>query len=223
MTAGLASILAAANGHLTNAAQLIMLAMLLDGLDGNLARRFNRVTEFGAELDSYVDMIAFGIAPAVLIYRSFPTGHEIVNFLLALITAGLGVVRLSRFKASDPFRGQKGYVGLPITISAAWIALFTLLCAYDHTKFFSIQNYWVLAFFIAALFACLILQISNIPYPKPTKHAVPFSLCTILILLVLAPPPHTTMTATIILLILGCLYVFLGPLVVIFSKPSSLS
>ncbi|MDP6847917.1 MAG: CDP-alcohol phosphatidyltransferase family protein, partial [Kiritimatiellia bacterium] len=50
------------------AAQLIMLAMILDGIDGNVARALRGQSEFGGELDTYVDMTAFGIAPAILIF-----------------------------------------------------------------------------------------------------------------------------------------------------------
>ena len=56
------------------AALLIMLAMILDGIDGNVARRLKGCTDIGAELDTYVDMTAFGIAPAVLIYVVMLTG-----------------------------------------------------------------------------------------------------------------------------------------------------
>ena len=55
-------------------ALLIMLAMILDGIDGNVARKLKGCTEIGAELDTYVDMTAFGIAPAALIYVVMLTG-----------------------------------------------------------------------------------------------------------------------------------------------------
>ena len=94
-------------------AQLIMLAMILDGLDGNLARWLKGQSEFGAELDTYVDLTAFGIAPAILIFAvTLQSKDPMWRVLLPSAVALSGVVRLARFKVRDPLRGQGGYAGL---------------------------------------------------------------------------------------------------------------
>ena len=71
MLCGFFSILFALEGELYYllSAQFIMLAMILDGIDGKVARMLKGTTAFGAELDTYVDMMAFGLAPAILIYQ----------------------------------------------------------------------------------------------------------------------------------------------------------
>lgn len=208
MAAGLGSILAATSGNGITAAHLIILAMLLDGLDGNLARRLNSVTPFGAELDAYVDMIAFGIAPAVLIYKLFPD-YGITRFSLPIMTAWLGAIRLSRFKVQDPFRGQKGYKGLPITIAAGWTALFATL----HENNWMIPHQihpWLPLFFVSSLLLCLLLQVSNLHYPKPTKTPSYFAICTILVLMFLLPNPRVNQIAVYLMFLSGLGYVLSG-------------
>jgi len=107
-----------------DAAKLIMLAMILDGIDGNVARWLKGTSEFGAELDTYVDMTAFGLAPAILIFAVAMKDDtpSLIRVLLPSAVALSGVVRLARFKVADPLRGQGGYGGLPITANAGWVA-----------------------------------------------------------------------------------------------------
>jgi CDP-diacylglycerol---serine O-phosphatidyltransferase len=68
LCAGVGSLLAAGMGSFLLSAQLILVSLILDGLDGTLARLLRGQTVFGAELDTFVDMTSFGIAPAVLLY-----------------------------------------------------------------------------------------------------------------------------------------------------------
>ena len=210
MASGFFSILMALDQRPLAAAQLILFAMILDGLDGHLARGFNATSPFGAELDTYVDMTAFGVAPAVLIYENAAlSGHRPAGFLLSVATVLLGVIRLARFKTQDGFRGQKGYTGLPITISAGWAALLTLMSQIQPEKFSF--NRFVGTFFAATLLICLFLQVSNARYPKPTKNPVYFSFCAILILPLLLPDFGLVMPAAYVLSALGFVYVLLGP------------
>ena len=105
MLAGFLSILVTIEGMRSNephlyrlAAQLIMLSMILDGIDGNLARFVKGESDFGAELDTYVDLTAFGIAPAILIFAvSMQTQEPLMRVLLPSAVALSGVVRLARF------------------------------------------------------------------------------------------------------------------------------
>ena len=121
MLAGFYCIVACATGHYMVAAQLIMLSMILDGLDGNLARLLKGTSQFGAELDTYVDMTSFGVAPALLAYLVVLKDFGFLGMLLASSIVLSGVIRLSRFRVIDPYRGQRGYQGLPITVNAIWL------------------------------------------------------------------------------------------------------
>jgi len=200
------------------AAELIMLAMILDGLDGNLARWINGASEFGAELDTYVDMTAFGIAPAILVFAVTLQSREAIwRVLLPSAVALSGVVRLARFKVKDPLRGQAGYAGLPITANAAWVALFVFISLTPPRNQFSLDQGPVAVLFLVGILVFVILQVTNLRYPKPTKKAVLFVPCVVLVVLLFYlghyMPPLAVRVA-VIMMALGVGYVVIGPLFV---------
>ena len=222
MLAGFLSILVTIEGmsshspHLYRlAAQLIMLSMILDGLDGNVARRLHGESEFGAELDTYVDMTAFGIAPAILIFAvSMQAQEPLLRILLPSAVALSGVVRLARFKAKDPLRGQGGYGGLPITANAGWVALFVFITQTPPLDKFSLNTGYVSTLFLIGILVFIILQVSTLRYPKPTKKMILFVPCVILVLLFVFLGKNMekpAMYIAILMLIIGVGYVALGP------------
>lgn len=171
MLAGFFSLLATAAGDYYFSAQLIMLSMLLDGLDGTLARLFRGVTKFGADLDTYVDMTSFGLAPAFLAYELV---LKDAGFWGLALTSGIvlsGVLRLSRFRIGDPHRGQRGFLGLPITANAGWIALLVLVAQSGviSEELFSLTHGPAATFIWACVSAMVLLQVSHLHYSKPTK------------------------------------------------------
>lgn len=197
--------------------QLIMLAMILDGLDGNLARRLNASSEFGAELDTYVDLTAFGIAPAVLVFAVTLQAKDAVwRVLLPSAVALSGVVRLARFKVKDPYRGQAGYAGLPITANAAWVALFVFLSQANDmnlslARYFSLDSGWFALLFLVGIFVFISLQVSNLRYPKPTKKIFLFVPCIVLVTLLWILEPGFGAMVAVVMLCLGLIYVVIGP------------
>lgn len=197
------------------AAKLIMLAMILDGLDGNLARWLKGKSEFGAELDTYVDLTAFGIAPAILIFAvTFQSKEPLWRVLLPSCVALSGVVRLARFKVKDPLRGQGGYAGLPITANAGWVAMFVYLSHAARDKGFSLSHGPVAGLFLTGIFIFIFLQITNLRYPKPTKKASLFIPCIILVALLFWPDKSITVKVSVAMLACGVVYIFIGPLFV---------
>ena len=225
MLAGFLSILVTIEG-MTNgnsqlyrlAAQLIMLSMILDGIDGNVARKLKGESEFGAELDTYVDMTAFGIAPAVLIFAVSTQMHNpTLRILLPSAVALSGVVRLARFKVKDPLRGQGGYAGLPITANAGWVALFVFITQTPPLDKFNLNSGYVSILFLIGIFSFVILQISNLRYPKPTKKMAIFIPCVVLVFLFVFLGKNMekpAMYIAILLLLMGLGYITLGPLFV---------
>ncbi len=206
------------------AAQLIMLAMILDGLDGNIARRLKGSSDLGAELDTYVDMTAFGIAPALLIYVVSLQASTIWRVLMTTAVVLSGVVRLARFKSDDPYRGQMGYRGLPITVSAGWVAVLVYISQTLGTGGFSLSHGKVAVLFLAGVALTIVLQISNLRYPKPSKRMIFFAPSVVLVLLLFVPlvnnilhfmPPdqarRLALTASLLMLCMGVGYVFFGP------------
>jgi CDP-diacylglycerol--serine O-phosphatidyltransferase len=204
-------------------AKMIMLAMILDGLDGNVARWLKGTSEFGAELDTYVDMTAFGIAPAVLIFAvTMETQESFLRILLPSAVVLSGVVRLARFKVTDPLRGQGGYAGLPITTNAAWVSMLVYIslsqdCSLSamSTGVFSLQSGWFALLFLVGILVFISLQVSNVRFPKPTKKTALFVPCVILVgLFVCLGRNQGAAYVAALMLVLGLLYVILGPLFV---------
>jgi CDP-diacylglycerol---serine O-phosphatidyltransferase len=199
------------------AAKLIMLAMILDGLDGNVARWLKGASEFGAELDTYVDMTAFGIAPAILIFAvTMEAKDPLLRILLPSAVALSGVVRLARFKVVDPLRGQGGYAGLPITANAGWVSLFVFISQVPPSErvaedIFSLRSGWFAVLFLTGIIVFIILQVSNVRFPKPTKKAYLFVPCVILVTLFVLLGKRQAVYIAALMLILGLIYSIAGP------------
>ena len=201
-------------------AMLIMLSMILDGIDGNLARWLKGQSSFGAELDTYVDLTSFGIAPAILIFAvALQHRNPIWRILLPSAVALSGMVRLARFKAKDPLRGQGGYAGLPITANAGWVSMFVFISKTPPMPgtvedAFSLQQGWFATLFLMGALLFISLQVSNFHYPKPTKRPLLFAPCIVLVALLFVPVRWLSLSAATTSIILGVLYVVLGPILV---------
>jgi len=121
---GFYSIVAAMKGHFESAAIAIFIAMVADGLDGRVARLTNTQSAFGAQYDSLSDMVAFGIAPALVIYSwsSFHLGK--LGWLAAFVYAAATALRLARFNTQVNTQGsdKKYFQGLPCPSAAGILA-----------------------------------------------------------------------------------------------------
>lgn len=122
MFCGFLTIIYAASERYEKALIAIAIAILLDGLDGRLARKFNATSKFGVEFDSFSDFISFGIAPAFLIYCwcfRVPADEfgVIVTFIYCLAAAS----RLARFNIAEPMTTHN-FQGLPTPAAAGIVA-----------------------------------------------------------------------------------------------------
>ncbi len=106
------------------AAVLILFAMILDGMDGRLARRLDAASPFGKELDSLADLVSFGVAPALLVYASKMRMFGLIGLLICLAFALCGAIRLARFNVLNI---STYFVGVPITAAGSLVALTVLL------------------------------------------------------------------------------------------------
>ncbi len=122
MYCGFFAILSAVNGNYLHAAWAIILANIFDGLDGWIARLTNTSTRFGIELDSLSDLVAFGVAPAILIYKwtLIPFGR--VGWAVAFLFVACGALRLARFNVQTGTTTSKAFKGMPIPAAATIIA-----------------------------------------------------------------------------------------------------
>jgi len=117
--AGFYGILAAINHHFEPAAIAIFIAMVLDGLDGRVARLTNTQSAFGAEYDSLSDMVAFGLAPALVMYLWSLQGLGKPGWLAAFVYTAGAALRLARFNTQIGIADKRFFQGLPSPSAAA--------------------------------------------------------------------------------------------------------
>jgi len=120
--AGFYSIMCAISGDFNVAAATIFVAMLLDGLDGRVARMTNTESAFGAEYDSLSDMVAFGLAPAIIAYQwaLFELGN--VGLTIAFIYVACAALRLARFNTQIGVVDKRWFIGLASPAAAGVVA-----------------------------------------------------------------------------------------------------
>lgn len=161
MTLGILAIMLALEGRFSLAAIMVIVAMLLDGLDGRVARALNAQSEFGKELDSLSDLISFGIAPALIMYiisfQSIPHG---LAWTVTAIFPICGALRLARFNVQKGIPGF--FIGLPIPAAGGVLATLSLF------------NKEITApYFIIAMLLLSYLMVSTVRYPNFKKVGLP--------------------------------------------------
>lgn len=110
------------------AVYLLVLAVILDMLDGKLARWLHATSQFGKHLDSFCDVSSFGVAPALLIYHAALRPLGAFGVAVALVYLLAGVYRLARFNlVSDAHRKSRQTLGVPIPIGAGYLMTLTLM------------------------------------------------------------------------------------------------
>lgn len=122
MFAGFYAILASLKGNYIHAAWAIMIATVFDGLDGWIARLTHSTTRFGIELDSLSDLVAFGMAPAVMLYSwsLMPFGR--IGWAAVFLFVACGALRLARYNVQMGSTEKKSFTGMPIPGAASIIA-----------------------------------------------------------------------------------------------------
>lgn len=135
LTCGFVAIIFIINKELSYAAWLIITAMVLDGLDGQIARLLKTKVAWGGHLDSFADMITFGLAPAFLIGGLDVFNAHIAIWFVCFFFTLCAVIRLAKFEAennSDNAR-SKYFTGLPTTLAGGTVASLILLDSYLKT------------------------------------------------------------------------------------------
>lgn len=157
--AGFYAVVAALKGFFDLSAIAIFIAMIMDGLDGRVARLTNTQSAFGVEFDSLSDVVSFGVAPALVVYSWSLSSLGKIGWLGAFLFAACGALRLARFNTQVK-RADKGYFqGLPIPAAAAILASLVWFW-YDYTN----QAKWfeIMVLVITCLVA--LLMVSNIRF-----------------------------------------------------------
>lgn len=127
---GFYSIIASYKEHFVPAAIAILLSVIFDGLDGRIARFTNTTSKFGAEYDSLADVVAFGIAPALLAYNWSLSIYGKLGWIVAFLFVLCGALRLARYNIQIGIIESTVFNGLPIPAAASVVA--TMVIFFDY-------------------------------------------------------------------------------------------
>ncbi|MCX6062036.1 MAG: CDP-diacylglycerol--serine O-phosphatidyltransferase [Campylobacterales bacterium] len=203
---GFYSISLALQSSFESASWFIFLALIFDGLDGRVARFTNTATHFGVEFDSLADIVAFGVAPALLMYLYIGDEYGRIGIVASALFIIFGAVRLARFNVMTSRIEPSVFIGLPIPTAAIMISIAILLME----RYSQMDHIHLLLLPLSILLS--VLMVSNIRYPSFKKlnmramHFTRFLIGVILLALMVFVYPIEGMA------LLGAMYLLYGPL-----------
>ena len=216
---GFYAVISAIQGNFYQAALSVLIAAVLDGLDGRIARITRTTSAFGVQYDSLCDLIAFGMAPGVLVFLWALKPFNRFGWMAAFLYVVCGALRLARFNVQVGQVGNNYFVGLPIPAAASIVAA-TILFIYQVGGTGS-TGYLVVLIMIYVL---SFLMVSNIPYPSfkglklAERRSFNFLVAAVLIFVLVALEPF-------VMLAVGLLgYVLSGPVLALYKlkrKPTA--
>ena len=205
--AGFYAIVQAMNDRFEHAAIAILVAVVLDGLDGRVARLTRTQSEFGAQYDSLSDMVSMGAAPALVMYEWVLKDLGRFGWIAAFVYCVGAALRLARFNVNIEVVDKRFFQGLPSPAAASLSAGFVWLASDNKIPVSAYGIPWITGFL--ALYAG-ITMVSNAPFYSfkdiNLRKSVPFATVLFIVLgfvLVSSDPP-------IVLFLLFCAYALSG-------------
>jgi CDP-diacylglycerol--serine O-phosphatidyltransferase len=178
---GFYAVIMAINGQFSLAAMGIFCAMVLDSLDGRVARMTNTQSAFGEQMDSLSDMVSFGAAPAIISYVWALQGLGRWGWIAAFVYCACAALRLARFNVNTAVVDKRYFQGLPSPAAAALMAGFIWLMTDQGIKGPSVA--WPM--FVLALYSGLTM-VTNVPFYSfkdlHLKKSVPFVVIVLIVL-----------------------------------------
>jgi len=205
--AGFFAVISGMNNEFHNACIAILAAMLLDGLDGRLARLTNTQSAFGAEYDSLSDLLAFGVAPALICFSWALSDLGTLGWTAAFFYVACAALRLARFNVQLGTVGKRFFVGLASPAAAGLVVFMVWVCdEYNVEVTLAVSVVAAVITMIAGL-----LMVLNVHYlsfkDMDFKNRVPFFVILMVILLFVIvswDPP-------VVLFVIAILYALSGP------------
>ncbi len=208
MFAGFYAVTSAINGRFETAAIAIFVAMILDGLDGRVARLTNTQSQFGVEYDSLSDMVSFGLAPALVMYLWALEDLGKLGLFAAFVHTAGGALRLARFNTQVEVADRRYFQGLPSPAAAAILAGGLWMSLEYHYDVSAIRYIVLLVTISTGL-----LMVSNFRYYSfkeiDFKNRVPF-VAVIFAMLIIS---FVFVQAEIMLFLLAASYAVSGPVI----------
>jgi len=212
--AGFYAIIAGMNGNFNAAGWAILIAAVLDGLDGRVARLTNTQSAFGAQFDSLSDMVSFGVAPALIVFSWALSSLGNAGWAASFIFISCAALRLARFNVQLGTVDKRFFMGLQSPV-AAGLVTFVVWVGYKY----QVEVTWAVSVGTAVLTTFVgLLMISNYRYYSfkeiHFKGTVPYVvfLMAVILLVVIAQNPHE------VLLLMCLLYAASGPVIGLYKR-----
>lgn len=172
MFLGFLSMVWAGQGRFEDACMAILVAALMDGLDGKVARLTHTASEFGVQLDSLADLVAFGLSPAILLWHWQLCNFGRVGVAAAFIFAACGALRLARFNVSAGQISKRFFIGLPIPAGGCTVVCFVFLPLFSRRPTIRSRPCarlsWPLPWAFSWSAGCVISPSRNTTFPRPS-------------------------------------------------------
>lgn len=182
---GFYAIVQAMNGRFEQSAMAIFFAMVLDSLDGRVARLTNTQSTFGEQYDSLADMVSFGAAPALVMYEFILKGMGKLGWIAAFIYVAGAALRLARFNANLGVVDKKFFQGLASPAAAALVAGFVWLVV-DNRLGAKISDDAIRTLACGLTLYAGLTMVSNAPFYSfkdiNLRKAVPFTFALVIVL-----------------------------------------
>jgi CDP-diacylglycerol--serine O-phosphatidyltransferase len=209
---GLSSIKFALAGKWEFAVAAILFAGIFDGLDGHVARLLNSTSRFGAELDSLSDVVAFGVAPAIVLYLWSLEGIDRAGWAASILYASAMALRLARFNArldeEDDPRKRFGFLtGIPAPVGAA-LALAPMMVDFSISDNFLQAKSQYIAPYVVAI---ALLLISTLPTVSLKAIRVKKEYLVLIMLVIAAVITGLFVQTWFMVLVLGMIYLISLP------------
>ena len=171
------------NQDYTHAVYAIFIAALLDGLDGRVARAIGAQSPFGEQFDSLSDLLAFGVAPAILMYSWSLHDLGRIGLAACFVYTACAAFRLARFNVQIGVVDKRYFIGVASPLAAVMI-ISLVLVARDFPEFFNLQELGGQILNAVIIIAVGLLMISNIKYysfKTVERKRVPFFVLPIIV------------------------------------------
>ncbi|MCX7822123.1 MAG: CDP-diacylglycerol--serine O-phosphatidyltransferase [Syntrophobacterales bacterium] len=210
--AGFVSIISTIEGDYEKAAIAILISWVLDILDGKVARLAKATSRFGIEYDSLADLVAFGVAPGLLVYMWGLTDLERLGWLVAFAFVACGALRLARFNTMATTEAKQYFLGLPIPGAAGMVATLVLFL---HPHYPQPQGFLQIMLLLV-VFILSLLMVSNIHYSAFKElefiktRPIQATLIIVLLIVVVAARPRMILFAGLLSYVLSGPSLWLG-------------
>ena len=216
LLSGFYSIIASMNGEFQQAIYAIFLAALFDGLDGRVARAIGAQSPFGEQFDSLSDLLAFGVAPAILMYSWSLNDLGRIGLAACFVYTACAAFRLARFNVQIGVVDKRYFIGVASPLAAVMI-ISLVWVGMDIPAVFDLRETGIQIFNAVVIIAVGLLMISNVKYysfKTVDRRRVPFAVLPIIVFVLAAVTYNIPMG----ILIISVIYALSGFVTTLMAK-----